>query len=90
MISIHRVRGSSMAPNFNDKDLVLSLDCFYSLKKGDVILVEIPKIGIVIKRVQFIENNVLKITGDNHEYTSNIYDDAFDIDLVKGKVIFKF
>ena len=79
-----------MAPNFNDKDLVISLDCFYSLKKGDVILVEIPKIGIVIKRVQFIENNVLKISGDNHEYTSNIYDDAFDIDLVKGKVIFKF
>ena len=27
-----------MAPNFNDKDLVLSLDFFYSLKKGDVIL----------------------------------------------------
>ena len=79
-----------MAPNFNDKDLVLSLDFFYSLNKGDVILVEIPKIGTVIKRVQFIENNVLKISGDNHEYTSNIYDDAFDIDSVKGKVIFKF
>ena len=62
-----------MAPNFNDKDLVLSLDFFYSLKKGDVILVEIPKIGTVIKRVQFIENNVLKISGDNHEYTSNMF-----------------
>ena len=62
-----------MAPNFNDKDLVLSLDCFYSLKKGDVILVEIPKIGIVIKRVQLIENNVLKISGDNQEYLSLIH-----------------
>ena len=79
-----------MAPNFNDKDLVISLNCFYLVKKGDVILVDIPKIGIVIKRVEFIENNVLKISGDNHEYTSNIYDDAFDIDSVKGKVIFKF
>ena len=79
-----------MAPNFNDKDLVLSLNCFYSVKAGDVILVYIPKIGIVIKRVQFIDNNVLKISGDNHEYSSNIYDYAFDIDLVKGKVIFKF
>ena len=79
-----------MAPNFNDKDLVLSLNCFYSVKKGDVILVDIPKIGIVIKRVEFIENNVLKITGDNHEYTTNIYDDAFNIESVKGKVIFKF
>ena len=79
-----------MAPNFNDKDLVLSLNCFYLVKKGDVILVDIPKIGIVIKRVEFIENNVLKITGDNHEYTTNIYDDAFNIESVKGKVIFKF
>ena len=79
-----------MAPNFNDKDLVLSLNCFYSVKKGDVILVDIPKIGIVIKRVEFIENNVLKISGDNHEYTTNIYDDAFNIESVKGKVIFKF
>ena len=79
-----------MAPNFNDKDLVLSLNCFYSVKKGDVILVDIPNIGIVIKRVVFIENNVLKISGDNHKYTTNIYDDAFNIDAVKGKVIFKF
>jgi len=79
-----------MAPNFNDKDLVLSLNCFYSVNAGDVILVDIPKIGIVIKRVQFIKNNVLKISGDNHEYTSNIYDEAYNIDSVKGKVIFKF
>ena len=79
-----------MAPNFNDKDLVLSLNCFYSVNSGDVILVDIPKIGIVIKRVQFIKNNVLKISGDNHEYTSNIYDEAYNIDSVKGKVIFKF
>ena len=79
-----------MAPNFNDKDLVLSLNCFYSVNVGDVILVDIPKIGIVIKRVQFIKNNVLKISGDNHEYTSNIYDEAYNIDSVKGKVIFKF
>ena len=79
-----------MAPNFNDKDLVLSLNCFYSVKAGDVILVYIPKIGIVIKRVQFIKNNVLKISGDNNEYTSNIYDEAYNIDAVKGKVIFKF
>ena len=79
-----------MAPNFNDKDLVISLNCFYLVKKGDVILVDIPKIGIVIKRVEFIENNVLKITGDNHEYSTNIYDDAFNIKSVKGKVIFKF
>ena len=79
-----------MAPNFNDKDLVLSLNCFYSVNTGDVILVDIPKIGIVIKRVQFIKNNVLKISGDNHEYTSNIYDEAYNIDSVKGKVIFKF
>ena len=79
-----------MAPNFNDQDLVLSLNCFYSVKKGDVILVDIPKIGIVIKRVVFIENNVLKISGDNHKYTTNIYDDAFNIESVKGKVIFKF
>ena len=44
-----------MTPNFNDKDFVLSLNCFYSINKGDVVLVKIPNIGIVIKRVGCIE-----------------------------------
>ena len=79
-----------MAPNFNDKDFVLSLNCFYSVKKGDVILIDIPKIGVVIKRIKSIENNMLKISGDNHEYTSNIYEDDFNLNLVKGKIVFKF
>ena len=43
-----------MAPNFNDNDLVLSLKYFRSLEVNDVILLTIPKIGIVIKRIKFI------------------------------------
>tara|TARA_B100000700_G_scaffold32161_1_gene30712 strand:- start:2179 stop:2418 length:240 start_codon:yes stop_codon:yes gene_type:complete len=79
-----------MTPNFNDKDFVLSLNCFYSINRGDVVLVKIPNIGIVIKRVGCIENNKIKLHGDNHEYKSKIYDDFFDLNLVQGKVFFKF
>ncbi len=79
-----------MTPNFNDKDFVLSLTYCYSINKGDVVLVKIPNIGIVIKRVESIEKNKIKLHGDNHEYKSKIYDNFFNLNLVQGKVFFKF
>ena len=79
-----------MAPNFNDNDLVLSLKYFLSLKVNDVILLTIPKIGTVIKRIKFINGKDIDICGDNTEYSSEIYKNKYKLNDVIGKVFFKF
>ncbi|MAR95606.1 MAG: hypothetical protein CMD46_04540 [Gammaproteobacteria bacterium] len=79
-----------MAPNFKDNDLVLSLKYFRSLKVNDVILLNIPKIGTVIKRIKSIKGKYLDIQGDNKEYSSEIYRNTYKKNDVIGKVFFKF
>ena len=79
-----------MAPNFNDNDLVISLKYFRSLKANDVILLTIPKIGTVIKRIKFINGKDIDICGDNTEYSSEIYKNKYKLNDVIGKVFFKF
>tara|TARA_B100001996_G_scaffold21210_1_gene16993 strand:- start:239 stop:511 length:273 start_codon:yes stop_codon:yes gene_type:complete len=90
VINLHRVRGSSMAPSFNENDLVLSLKYFFSLKADDVILLDIPKIGTVIKRIKSINGKDIYIDGDNKEYSSEIYKNKYKSNDVMGKVLFKF
>ena len=79
-----------MAPNFNDKDLVISSKYFHSLKVDDVILLDVPKIGTVIKRIKSINGKDIDIHGDNKEYSSEIYKNKYKINDVIGKVLFKF
>tara|TARA_B100000035_G_C21011008_1_gene559633 strand:+ start:767 stop:1039 length:273 start_codon:yes stop_codon:yes gene_type:complete len=90
VINLHRVRGSSMTPNFYENDIVLSFRYFCSLKVNDVILINIPKIGTVIKRIKSINGKELSITGDNMEYSSEIYNKKYKTNDVLGKVLFKF
>ena len=79
-----------MTPNFYENDIVLSFKYFRSLKVNDVILINIPKIGTVIKRIKCINGKELSITSDNLEYSSEIYNKKYKINDVLGKVLFKF
>jgi len=79
-----------MKPNFYENDIVLSLKYFRSLKVNDVILINIPTIGTVIKRIKYINGKELSITSDNLEYSSEIYNKKYKTNDVLGKVLFKF
>ena len=79
-----------MTPNFYENDIVVSFRYFRSLKVNDVILINIPKIGTVIKRIKSINGKELSITGDNMEYSSEIYNKKYKTNDVLGKVLFKF
>ena len=79
-----------MTPNFYENDIVISFRYFRSLKVNDVILINIPKIGTVIKRITSINGKELSITGDNMEYSSEIYNKKYKTNDVLGKVLFKF
>ena len=79
-----------MTPNFYENDIVLSFRYFRSLKVNDVILINIPTIGTVIKRIKYINGKELSITSDNLEYSSEIYNRKYKTNDVLGKVLFKF
>ena len=79
-----------MAPKFKDNDLILSLKYFRSLKVNDVVLLNIPKIGTVIKRIKSIHDKNIYIQGDNKEYSSENYKNKYEVNDVIGKVFFKF
>ena len=79
-----------MTPNFYENDIVLSFKYFRSLKVNDVILINIPTIGTVIKRIKYINGKELSITSDNLEYPSEIYNKKYKTNDVLGRVFFKF
>ena len=62
-----------MNPNFKDRDIVLSINYLRSLKNNDVVLLDLPNYGVVIKRIKSINGDDLKLEGDNKKYSSPIY-----------------
>tara|TARA_B100001540_G_scaffold307143_1_gene320079 strand:+ start:1205 stop:1480 length:276 start_codon:yes stop_codon:yes gene_type:complete len=90
VINLYRVRGSSMTPNFDDNDLIIITKFFFNLEVGDLVILDIPELGTVLKRISFIEDNSIKVKGDNEDYDSLIYNNSYNKDNVVGKVLFKF
>ena len=79
-----------MNPNFKDRDIVLSINYLRSLKNNDVVLLDLPNYGVVIKRIKSINGDDLKLVGDNKKYSSPIYKSIYKKENILGKVIFRF
>ena len=79
-----------MNPNFKDRDIVLSINYLRSLKNNDVVLLDLPNYGVVIKRIKSINGDDLKLVGDNKKYSSPVYKNIYKKENVLGKVIFRF
>ena len=79
-----------MNPNFKNRDIVLSINYLRSLKNNDVVLLDLPNYGVVIKRIKSINGDDLKLAGDNKKYSSSIYKNIYKKENVLGKVIFRF
>ena len=79
-----------MNPNFKDRDIVLSINYLRSLKNNDVVLLDLPNYGVVIKRIKSINGDDLKLEGDNKKYSSPIYKNIYKKENIIGKVIFRF
>ena len=79
-----------MNPNFKDRDIVLSINYLRSLKNNDVVLLDLPNYGVVIKRIKSINGDDLKLVGDNKKYSSPIYKNIYKKENILGKVVFRF
>ena len=77
-----------MLPAYKPNDYVICLKT-KNVKVNDVIVIETNELGKVVKRVQSISGNLLKISGDNKSYQSPVYEMTHDLDAVIGRVIFK-
>jgi len=72
-----------MTPNYNDRDLILSTKFIFNLKVDDVILLDTPEFGIVLKRIYFLEKNFIKVRGDNLDYDSPIYNITYKMNSLE-------
>ena len=77
-----------MLPNFKSNQLVLAVKT-KNLYVNDVVILSTSDSGEIIKRISSIEDNHIKVTGDNMEYNSRHYSEIFNTDNVIGKVFFK-
>jgi len=88
VINIYRVRGSSMTPNYFDKDLVLTTR-FAFFNVNDVVVLDSDLDGNVLKRIKSIKNNIFEVESDNKSYHSRINNKLFRKNQILGKVILK-
>ncbi len=66
------VEGSSMAPTLKDGDFVTARPFDHKISVGDVVVIEHPKLGKIVKRVSsFNEKGQFKVSGDNPTSTSS-------------------
>ena len=86
MLDLAKVHGNSMSPTLEHGDIVLCCN-WGSLRKNDVVIADIGKVGMVIKRIESIigENIVLK--GDNQSLGSSICGVNIPKSSILGRVL---
>ena len=65
-LGIHKIQGESMLPVFKHNDFVVSFSCCNShYKINDVVIVQHPTLGKIVKRIISIEQKSVMLVGDN-------------------------
>jgi len=65
MIKFVKVRGGSMRPTLLPGDYIIVTKA-RSIRPGFVVLVDHSEFGVIVKRVQSIQNDSLRLKGDGH------------------------
>tara|TARA_Y100001970_G_scaffold253857_1_gene329013 strand:+ start:9683 stop:9955 length:273 start_codon:yes stop_codon:yes gene_type:complete len=88
LLSIFRVKGSSMEPSYKEGEIVI---CFRSqrLKPNDVIAIRTRNYGKALKRISSISNDEITVRSDNDAYSSRVNNIPYKFKSVIGKVILK-
>jgi nickel-type superoxide dismutase maturation protease len=89
---LYKVTGDSMLPNYCPGDYVLTWrPARRSLKSGDVVVVDHPRFGNIIKRIQQVLDPVtFTISGDNTTASTDSTDlGPVSIEQVRGKVVWR-
>ena len=76
-----------MTPNYYDGDYLV-ISSLLGAKTDDVVVCRIEGIGLVLKRIKYIDQNKLFLMGDNPRQESSICNIPLTPDIICGKVIF--
>ena len=77
-----------MLPNFKSGQIVIARKT-KNLFLNDVIVLKTNDNYEIIKRISYIQDKEIRVTGDNPEYNSEYYSQTFNLNNVVGKVFFK-
>ena len=75
-----------MSPSYIDGDIVL-ISSFLDYYKDDVVVLDLPKIGYVIKRIKDFKEGKIVLKGDNEKLHSSICDQLHNKEDIIGKVV---
>lgn len=64
-LKLFRITGDSMSPYVHDGDYVVSHTLWRNLHEGDVVVVQHPELGVVVKRVLRSIRGGVFLQGDN-------------------------
>ena len=79
-----------MSPSYIDGDIVL-INSSPNYYEDDVVVLELPKIGYVIKRIKGFKEGKIVLKGDNEKLHSSICDQLHNKEDIIGKVVsFKY
>ena len=77
-----------MLPNFKPGQIVFARKT-RNLSVNDVIVLKTHDNSQIIKRISKIQDEEIRVSGDNSEYDSEYYSQKFNYESVLGKVFFK-
>ena len=78
-----------MLPALKDKDFILARQSS-NLDSGDIVVMNLPDYGQVVKRIHSISTDSIKLSGDNPRLTSSCCEQTQLKDHLIGKMIAKF
>jgi len=89
MLSLRKVKGTSMYPALVDSDYIVINHFFWQLSAGDIVVVDHPIYQYIIKRIVTIANNGdLWLKGDNISSVKPEMIGWIKQRWIKGKVIY--
>lgn len=90
MLRLHKVKGKSMSPYFNEGDYVLSFfKKPHKLKEGDIIIFKDSVYGRMIKKISKKQDEGLTVSGTHPYSTDSKTLGLIPFSNVIGKVIWK-
>ena len=88
ILGIYKVRGNSMFPALSDNDFVITSRLFAHLRQGDLVVMQHPTYGRLIKRIDVIDSSSrIRLRGENNNSLSPDAMGWLDRKHLKGKVL---
>ena len=92
LMSICRVgktEGPSMEPTYHSGDYFLLFKFPQSFSVGDIVAIDHPTLGTLLKRVEYVEGDYLYLLGDNRDWSWDSRDfGLLPADQVRGRILF--